>query len=245
MSRCELVHLERRPIDVSLAGAQHRQYEQTLRDLGCVVHSHPPAADLPDSVFVEDAAIVLEELAVIARPGAPSRRQETELVETALRSFRALERIEPPATLDGGDVLCVGRTVFVGVSGRTNGAGFEQMRARLRPHGYDVLEVPVEHCLHLKSAVTRIGEGTVLVNREWLDPARLRGIELIDVDPREPYAANALVVGETVICSKLFPRTRDRLVDSGISVVEVDVSELAKAEGGVTCCSIVFETAGG
>jgi dimethylargininase len=245
MARCELAHLERETIDIATARSQHLRYEQALRDLGCRIETQPSAADLPDSVFVEDTAVVLDEIAVIARPGAESRRRETDVIRTALRPYRTLEELESPATLDGGDVLCVGRTVFVGVSRRTNRTGFDRIRALLEPRGYEVREVPVTRCLHLKSAVTRIGERKLLVNSTWLDSEYLRGYELVPVDPDEPFGANALLIGNTVICSSLYPRTRDRLVKDGVRIVELDVSELAKAEGGVTCCSIVFEAEGG
>jgi dimethylargininase len=244
IDRCELLHVERESIDVHNARAQHRRYEQTLQELGCTLLKQTQAPDLPDSVFVEDNAVLFDDLAVIARSAARSRRPETAAIETALEPYRELARIDDPGTLDGGDVLSVGRTVFVGASTRTNRDALNQMRVLLEPRGYDVRSVAVDGCLHLKSAVTRIGEDRLLVNRKWLDPSSLRGHELVDVDPTEPFGANTLWVENTLICSTLYPRTRDRLVDRGHRVVEVDLSELAKAEGGVTCCSIVFEATG-
>jgi dimethylargininase len=241
IARCELTHLARAAIDLSLARSQHLRYERCLADLRCAVRSLPPEPDLPDSVFVEDAAVVLDELAVVARPGAASRRPETGTVAVALEPYRRLVRIEPPGTLDGGDVLVVGREVYVGRSGRSNQSGFEQLRDILAPLGYAPEPAAVRGCLHLKSAVTRVGRDSLLVNRSWVEAGLFRGMRLIDVDPAEPFAANALLLGDTVIHPAAFERTRERLRGAGIQVVPIDVSELAKAEGGVTCCSLVFE----
>lgn len=239
LARCQLTHLPRTPIDVDLARRQHGRYVEVLAELGCAVEWLPAAPELPDAVFVEDAAVVVDEVAVIARPGAVARRAETASVAAALERHRPLVRIEPPGTLDGGDVLRVGRRVFVGRSGRTDRSGFEQLRSLLAPHGYTVEEVALEGCLHLKSAATEVASGTLLVAREWVDTAPFAGLELLDVAPAEPFAANALRVGEAVVLPEAFPRTRRRLEARGIEVRPVPASELAKAEGGVTCCSIV------
>lgn len=236
---CELTHLARRPIDLELARAQHAAYERCLQALGCEVRRLPAVVDLPDCVFVEDCAVVLDEVAIVARPGAASRRGETAAVEEALAPLRTLARIDSPATLDGGDVLRVGRTLFAGVSSRTNGPGIEQLRALAGPFGYSIVAVEVRGCLHLKSAVTEVAPGVLLVNRDWIPAETFRAFDCIDVDPREPLAANALRVGGTVVYAAAFPRTRDRLDAQGIGVRTVDVSELAKAEGAVTCCSLI------
>ena len=241
IGRCELTHLERREIDVDLASAQHRRYERSLAELGCDVRSLPPEPDLPDSVFVEDAAVVFRDLAVITRPGARSRRLETPSVAEALRPYRPLEYIEAPATVDGGDVLVLGRRVYVGLSGRTNEAGVEQMRSIVEPWGHQVVAVPVEGCLHLKSAVGRVAPDTLLVNRRWVGAGVFSGVRLMDVDFSEPRAAGALLIGERVLYPARFRRTLERLRRAHIDVVEVELSELAKAEAGVTCCSLVFE----
>ena len=240
MSECQLTHLRRAPIDVKLAAEQHRAYEKCLEGLGCQVNSLPPEPELPDSVFVEDVAVVFDELAILARPGAESRRAEVASVAKALEPHRKLARIEAPGTLDGGDVLTVGRGVFVGLSQRTNPAGIEQMRALLEPHGYSVEGVPVERCLHLKSAVTQVGERALLINPAWVEPGAFRDLELIEVDAAEPFAANALLVKGVVVYPAAYERTRQRLDQRGIGVVTVEVSELAKAEGGVTCCSLIL-----
>lgn len=241
--RCQLVHLERQPIDVAAAVRQHRRYEEALTSLGCRVQALPADPDLADSVFVEDVAIVLDEVAVITRPGAPTRRPEAGAVAQALVSYRPLVRVEPPGTLDGGDVLRIGRTLYVGLSGRTNQAAIDQLAAVLEPHHYQVRAVPVTGYLHLKSAVTAVGESTVLVDPRAVDARVFADTRSIEVDPGERGAANALRVGERVIYPASFPATRRRLESAGVEVEVVDVSELQKAEGAVTCCSLIFETA--
>jgi dimethylargininase len=241
LTRCELTHLSRSPIDVQLARAQHRAYEDALTAVGCTLLRAEPAPELPDAVFVEDAAVVFDEVAVITRPGAVSRRAETAAVADALRPYRSLEFITQPATLDGGDVLTMGRDVFVGVSSRTNAAAVEQLRALLGPRSYTVHPVAVTGCLHLKSAVTALADDRLLVNGAWVDRRQFAGFGWIDVDPLEPAAANIARAGGALIYPDAFPRTRKRIERAGFNVRTVDVSELAKAEGAVTCCSLIFE----
>ncbi|HET8645046.1 MAG TPA: arginine deiminase-related protein [Vicinamibacteria bacterium] len=236
---CELTHVPRQPIDVERARAQHWAYEAGLRDLGCEVRRVAPAPGLPDAVFVEDAAVVLDEVAVITRPGAASRRAETASVASALAALRRLAHIEEPATLDGGDVLVVGRRVFAGLSSRTNAEGVAQLRALLGPLGLAVEGVPVRGCLHLKSAVTAFGPEALLLNPAWVDGGAFAGLEQVHVDPAEPLAANCLRVGDTVLFPAAFPRTRRLLEERGVAVRTLDVSELARAEGALTCCSLL------
>jgi dimethylargininase len=238
--RCELTHLARTPIDVGRAAAQHGACEDALARLGCTVVRLPDQPEQPDSVFVEDTAVVLDELAVIARPGAESRRAETASVAAAMGEYRQLACIQAPGTLDGGDVLRIGQRVYVGLSGRTNADGARQLTELLAPHGYGVSGIEVRGCLHLKSAVTAIADETVLVNPRWVDASHFRGFKAIDVHPDEPFAANALLIDETLLCAAAAPRTRERLGALGFAVESVDVSELAKAEAGVTCCSLIF-----
>jgi dimethylargininase len=240
LARCELTHLARTPIDIGLAEAQHEAYERTLARLGCEVVSLPAQPELPDAVFVEDTAVVVDEVAVITRPGAASRRPETASVAAALAAYRPLAAIEAPATLDGGDVLRLGRRIFVGVSGRTNGAAITQLGAALAPFGYTVEAVPVHGCLHLKSAVTQVAPDVVLVNPAWVNPAAFTGFTPIRVHPGEPFAANALLLGGAVVYPEAFPATAAALARSGVALATVDVSELAKAEGAVTCCSLIL-----
>ncbi len=237
---CELTHLERTSIDISLAEQQHAQYEAALAALGFEINSLSPAPDQPDSIFVEDVALVFDELAVITRPGAVSRRAETEAVSSALAPYREIFSITPPGVLDGGDVLRLGRQVFVGISSRTNEVAVRQLREHLAPWDYQVRSIPVTGCLHLKSAVTQVGENTLLINRNWVSARYFSGWQFIDVDPGEPGAANALFLGDAVIFPAAFPKTRGLPELAGIRVLPVDVSEVLKAEGGVTCCSLLL-----
>ncbi len=241
MARCELTHLARVPIDPAVAARQHDAYEQALERLGCRVEHVPPAPALPDSVFIEDAAVVFDEIAVITRPGAESRRAESAAVAEVLGRYRLLATITAPGTLDGGDVLRVGRTLYVGQSGRTNDEGIEQLRRHVMPHGYEVRAVRPTGCLHLKTAVTALSDTAVLLNPDWISPAAFEGLDLIGVDLAEPFAANVVRIGNSVLAAAAFPRTRRLLERHGVEVDEVDVSELAKAEGAVTCCSILLE----
>ena len=241
ITRCQLTHLDREPIDVERARQQHEQYLSALRAAGLEVIELPTLNHRPDSVFVEDTAVVVDEVAVIARPGADSRRAEVVSVRDALAARRPVVEIQEPATLDGGDVLVLNRDVLVGLTPRTTISGVEQLRAALEPLGYRVRGVPVHGCLHLKSAVTRAGEGTLVANPAWVDPAHLAGWQVIPVDAREPFAGNVLWLGATTIVAEAFERTNVILARSiGNDVVPVPASELAKAEGGVTCCSIVL-----
>jgi len=240
IARCELTHLARQSIDLDRARDQHADYEHNLSALGCEVRRLPGAPDLPDAVFVEDIAVVLDELAILARPGAESRRAETASLEPALRGLRPLVRIEPPGTLDGGDILRAGRVLHAGRSRRTNAAGVEQLARLVAPHGYTVRPIEIDHCLHLKSAATEVGDNLVLIQPRWVDRRNFPGLGLIEVDAREPAAANALRIGEWVLMATAFPRTRARLEANGVAVRPVDLSELAKAEGGVTCCSLIL-----
>jgi dimethylargininase len=241
IQNCELTHLQREPIDVDRARAQHRAYEQCLADLGCRVISLPAEPDLPDSVFVEDTALVLDELAVVMRPGAASRRPETASIAKTLAPYRRLSHLEEPGTIDGGDVLRIGKAIFVGLSYRSNAAGVEQLRQIVGPFGYRVEGVCVAGCLHLKSAVTQVASDTLLINRAYVDAAVFPKMQLIDVAPSEPSGGNALWVGDGVIYPAAFPLTLTKLRDRGLDVRVVDASELAKAEAGVTCCSLIFQ----
>jgi len=240
MNRCELTHRPREPIDLVRAEGQHRAYVAALESLGCRIHVLPGDSNLPDCVFVEDTAVIVEGAAVIARPGAPSRRREVDAVAAFLSDRMELLRIEPPGTLDGGDVLRVDRTLYVGASERTNPAGIAQLRALVALRGYDVVAVPVTGCLHLKSAVTQVADHVVLLRKEWVDGHTFAGCERIEIDPREPDAANGLRIGDDFLFPTAYPRTAARLRRRGIRVHSVDVSELAKAEGAVTCCSLVW-----
>jgi dimethylargininase len=241
IGRCELEYFERQPIDLEKAEEQHRAYERCLAELGAHVISLPAEPDLPDSVFVEDPALMLDEVAVITRMGAESRRAEGESLTAALAEFRPLVRLTDPATLEGGDVMRIGRTLYVGASARTNASGIEQLRRELAVYGYTVVPVKVHGCLHLKSACTYLGDDTILANQAWIDMTPLRGFHVVDVAPGEPGAGNTLTVNGTVLASSAFPGTAAVLRERGYRVEVLDISELMKAEAALTCSSLIFE----
>jgi dimethylargininase len=242
LARCELTHLEREPIDLQRAIAQHAAYVSLLRSLGLEIVELPADPDLPDCCFVEDVAVVLDEVALLGMPGVSSRRGEIPAVEAALARFRPLARTELPATLEGGDVLHVGHTLYVGRSARTNDAGIARLRAVAEPLGYSVVAVTVTGCLHLKSAVTALDHQHLVANSAWIDTASFRAFEVVEVAPGEPGAANVLRVGGLVIAHAGFPRTLDRIAALGYVVRTLDVSEFLKAEAALTCKSLLLRT---
>jgi dihydropteroate synthase len=241
MEACELTYREREPIDAVVAAEQHRAYCDVLRSCGAEVVTLPRVDGLPDSVFVEDTAIVLDELAVLTRPGVESRRGEVEIIEPEIaRLRRKVVRIEAPATLEGGDVMRVGRTLFVGVSSRTNWEGLTALRELVAPHGYRVWAVELFDCLHLKTGCAALNNRMILANPEMVDIDSF-GCEVLPVDEDEPFAANVLRVGNSLLVGEEFPRTARMLADRGFDVRKVNVSEFAKAEGGLTCMSLLFK----
>jgi dimethylargininase len=242
LAQCELTHIAREPIDLAVARSQHLVYGELHRGLGCEVVFLPEESDLPDAVFVEDTAVVLPELAIITRPGAPSRRPEIPSIAKALARYRPLAQIASPGTIDGGDVLVSGKTLFIGQTQRTNGDAIEQVARLLQPYGYVVRGVEVNGCLHLKSAVTLCGPNLFLVNPAWIDPGLFAPGSIIEVEPTESHAANGLLLDGGIIYPTAFPQTAGRLRALGMIVHEIDLSELAKAEGAVTCCSLIVET---
>jgi dimethylargininase len=241
LGSCEISFKDRQEIDIDLAGRQHAAYEALLTDLGVHVVSLPALADQPDCVFVEDPAIVLDEIAIMTRLGAEARRGESESLAKELAEYRELRHMEAPATLDGGDVMRVGRTLYVGLSQRTNVAGIQQLARLVEPFGYWVTPSEVRGCLHLKSACCYVGDDTALANRQWMDVDALCSLRILDVPASEPNGANALCIGGTVVIPSGYPGTQALLERSGFSVRLVDVSELIKAEGSVTCMSLLFE----
>ncbi len=236
IAQCELSYIGRQPIDAARAAAQHHEYERCLAAHGYAVIPIAPAPELPDGVFVEDCAVVLNELAIITRPGAESRQAETGSVATALGFYRTVRAIESPATIDGGDVLHVGRKIYVGPSQRTNEAGIVQLRSYVYEFGYRVIPVQFRGCLHLKSAVTQIDDTTLLLNPDWVAAEQFEEPNTLAIDPREPHAANILRLGDTLLHSASYPATQQILASRGYRVERVDLFELEKAEAGVTCC---------
>jgi dimethylargininase len=238
---CELTHLDRKAIDIALAARQHLSYEQYLGQFGYAVIRLPAEHDLPDAVFVEDAAVVFPGIAVITRPGAVSRRPETVSMAEELKKWRPLRFIAPPGTLDGGDVLTLGKNVYVGISGRSNENGIGQLRHHLKAFGYTVTGVPVRGCLHLKTALAPLYDDLLLINPLWVNPVVFEGVTCVPVHPSEPCGANLLRFGNAALCSESFPRTIDWLTGHGLDVHTIDYSEMAKAEAGLTCCSVLFD----
>lgn len=240
MNRCELGYLDRVEIDVGKAAEQHRAYEACLAELGLDVVSLSAEPELPDSVFVEDPVVAVEEVAVVTRTGAVSRRKEADSLAAALGCYRPLRFMREPGTLEGGDVLHSGKTLFAGISGRSNLEGIRQLTEEVKPFGYTVRPVEARGCLHLKSGVSSLGDGAALVNRAWVDSDTLEGLRLIDVPEGEPWAANVLAVRGTILMPASFPRTAEMLERLGYRVRTVDISEIQKAEGAVTCMSILL-----
>ena len=239
---CELTFLSRIEIDIDLALKQHEQYQAALSSLGCDIVSVPTEPGLPDSVFIADTALVLDEIAVLCRPGVASRRPEVAGVEGVLQQYRTLSSIGSPGTLEGGDLLRIDKVIYAGLSTRSNKSGIEQLRSIVADYGFSVKIVETTKCLHLTSAVSEVAPGTLLINPDWISKSAFADYDLIDVDKDEAHAANALLVGRSLIYSSSYPRTMEKLMSRGIVVVPVDVSEVQKAEGAVTCCSLVFTT---
>ncbi|MDH3494964.1 MAG: arginine deiminase-related protein [Acidobacteriota bacterium] len=241
VSNCELTFLKREPVDYKIALSQHDAYERILEKLGCRVISLPAKEDYPDSVFVEDTAVILPEVAVLMSPGAESRRGEVDLIEPLLAKYRETVRIQPPAYIDGGDVLTIGKKVFVGQSTRTNGAGVMALREIVRRFGYSVFPVKVTGALHLKSACAALDDKTLLVNPEWLDVSHFKEFRILEV--REPFASDCLHIEETIVLDESFVETIRLVRKSGFKVETIDVSEFGKMEAGLTCLSLIFDAA--
>ncbi len=237
----ELTFLPKRGIDFEKALAQHRSYGEMLQRCGAAVIVQEANPHLPDSVFVEDTAVVLDELAVMTPMGVASRQAETEIVAAALRAYRPLVRIAPPARIEGGDVLRIGRVLYVGRSTRTDSGGIAALEGIVRPHGYTVRAVAVSGCLHLKTGCTALDEETVLINPDWIDPAPFASLRRICVPPEEPFGANILRIGGTLCMHTGFERTQTLIARQGYRVDLTDISEFIKAEAGLTCMSLLLE----
>jgi dimethylargininase len=243
LANCELSFIERKPIDLERARAQHHAYEALLEKMGAKVISLPEERDLPDSIFVEDPAIVLDELAIICPLGTDIRRKEAASLAAALEPYRKLAHVKFPGMLEGGDVLRIGKKFFVGLTQRSNAEGIRQLAVITEHYGYNLTAVPVTGCLHLKSAVTYLGRNTLLGNRAWFHWKRFEGFDWVDVDPEEPHAGNALAIGESIVFPASFPKTLVRIEAKGFRVESLDISELQKAESGLTCSSLLFDAA--
>ncbi len=243
ISACELTFVERLPIDHQLAVRQHDQYCDVLSRLGVSVKKLSENLAFPDSCFVEDTAIVLDEIAVICSMGVASRRGEPALIERELSEYREIARLSFPATIEGGDVLRIGRRLFVGESSRTNLQGINELAMVIKPFGYEVVPVKTSGSLHIKSACTAIDDETLLINRDWVDPDIFKGFNRLFTPIEEPWSANILRIDETACVQAGFQRTIEIVSRVAPRVEAIDTSELGKAEGALTCLSIVFRDA--
>ncbi len=242
MNRAVRTYIDEAPIDLDLARAQHEGYCGALAECGAEVRRLDVNVEHPDCVFIEDTAIVLDELAIVCSMGHSSRRPEPAGVEPVLSEYREIRRVELPATIDGGDVLRVGRTLLVGLSARTNFAAAEAIAELVRPLGYRVQTVRVTGCLHLKSAVTALPDQRLMLNRAWLEMSDLAGFSQVPLPADEPDAANVALVGEVVCASSAHPGTISMIRELGFDVRAIDLSEFAKAEGCVTCLSLLLNS---
>jgi dimethylargininase len=242
LAACELTWRAREPIDVERAAEEHGAFRAVLARLGCDVVALPPLAGHPDATFVEDVAVVLDELAVLPVLGAASRRGESASIATALSAWRTVVALEE-GHLDGGDVLAVEDVLYVGQSRRTNHAALKALAHLVLSHGLRVKAAPVRGALHLKTACTRVGTETLLVNREWVDLGRVRDLEILEVPRTEPFGANVLSVGGTLVVPSAHPRTADLLASHGARIETVELTELSKAEAGPTCLALLLEGA--
>ena len=241
LANCEVGYAPREEIDLHLAFQQHEAYCRALRQLGVAVEVLPPEEAFPDSVFIEDNAIILDELAVVASMGTLSRQGEPELFLPVLDRHRRFATIAPPATIEGGDVLRMGKTLYVGVSTRTNREGVEALRTIVEPLGYQVTPVGIRACLHLKTACTSLDDETVLVNPAWIDSDALGAFRLLHVPAEEPFGANVLRLPGGVLVQASCPLTRDVIESRGYGTTGVDLGEFAKADAGLTCLSLLIE----
>jgi dimethylargininase len=237
---CLLTYVSRSHIDYPTALEQHRQYCQALRDSGAEVRVLPARPEFPDSVFIEDVAVVLDELVVLARPASEIRQGEVRLLASEELPHRRVVSIEAPGTLEGGDVLRIGKRIFAGLSSRTNAQGLESLARIAQPLGYQVIPVQVKGCLHLKTACTALDKRTLLINPDWIQSAPFEGFRWVTVPAKEPWAANALPVGQRICMNSAHPMTLEKVAAKGYAVHPLDISEFTKAEGGLTCLSLLF-----
>ncbi|MDQ3170503.1 MAG: arginine deiminase family protein [Acidobacteriota bacterium] len=240
LGECELTFVARAPIDVRRAEAQHAAYCQALAGTGARIVYLAAEPDLPDAVFVEDTAVSLDDLIVVTRPGSRARRDEIVTAASALAAHRPVSLIREPATLDGGDVLRVGRDLFVGLTARTNRDGFDQLAAIVSRAGMRATAVPVQGALHLKTAVTALDDGALIMREGCVDRGVFAAYDVIDADPGEPEGANVIRVNGRVFIAASAPRTRDLLATRGYDVIALDISEFEKAEAGLSCLSILI-----
>ena len=240
MQACERTYVPQSAIDSRRIAQEHAAYCRLLADCGVGVRTLDINGSMPDCAFIEDTAVVLDEVAILCSMGVASRRAEPQGIEPILREYREVQRIELPATIEGGDVLRIGRTLLVGQSRRTNAAGIAALAAIASRFGYAVTSVPVRRALHLKTACTSLPDGRLLVNPTWIDTAALCDDDLVRIPEAELWGANVALVGTTVLMNVVHVATAELVRSLGFDVRTTDLSEFAKAEGGVTCLSLLL-----
>lgn len=242
LNNCELTFLSAQQIDYQKAQTQHKNYCKMLSDLGANVITLDENLEMPDCAFVEDTAIVFDEIAIITSMGVSSRRGETKVIEKKLEEFRPVKKIELPAQIEGGDVLQIGKSLFVGNSSRTNLEGIEALREIVTSFGYKVFAVEVRGSLHLTTACTALDAETILVNPEWIQTEVFKDLRKINLPQNEPFAANILRIGKTICIHSEFTETAEKIEKLGYKIRQINISEFLKAEAGLTCLSLVFKS---
>ena len=226
--------------DYKLMLRQHVNYVDALKSLGLQVTELEALDDFPDAHFLEDTAVIVPEVAILTRPGALSRRGEEIFIEPILAKHKTVRKITEPGTLDGGDILVIDKNVFIGLSDRTNQEGANQLSEILFQYGYNSMLIKVEEGLHLKSDVNYIGNNTILITDKYYNHAEFENYIRICVDKNEAYAANSLLINDKVIIPKGFPATKQKLLKADFDLIEIDMSESQKMDGGLTCLSLRF-----
>lgn len=240
LEQCELTFVNSEPIDIKKAQKEHESYREMLKSCGANVIVKDDNIDLPDSVFVEDPIIVFDEVAVLTSMGVESRRKESSSMEKIFAKYREIKRIELPSKIEGGDVLKIGKRIFVGKSARTNAQGIRDLREILTPYGYEVIAVKVAGCLHLKTGCTALDEDTILINPDWVDSKVFAGFRQIVVPKEEPFGANILKINDTICMNEAFAKTIEVVKSLGYEIKSTDITEFVKAEAGLTCMSVPF-----
>lgn len=241
LSECTLTYISRNSIDFHRAMEQHMAYAKALEDLGVEVKILNLNKTMPDGVFIEDTAVVLDELAVITSMGTPDRRNELPEITAEVRKYRKAVEIPLPATIEGGDVLRIGRKIYIGETLRTNKDAISFFTQIVEPLSYQVVPVEVSGCLHLKTGITALDDETFLANPEWINLSPLKGCRIVEVPENESFGGNVLVVNGKVLMNAAYPRTIDLVASLGFNIMSVDISEFGKAEAGLTCMSLVFK----
>jgi dimethylargininase len=227
-------------IDLEIAKMQHLKYCNTLSKLGINIIRLDTDDSLPDCCFTEDIIAIADDIAIITNPGIQSRVAETKALEKTLSVFKDVFRITSPGTIEGGDVLKIEKTIYIGISSRTNMEGIRQFTSILEPRGYWIKPVEIRNTLHLKSVCTYLGNRRIILAEGYFDINVFSGFEKIIVPREEEYCANCLFVNNRVLIPKGFPKTKALIEAKGLIVSELEMSEFRKADGAVTCLSVIF-----